>query len=1118
VSHRHSWSPPKRPPAHLVLGPSGSGKTEWAFDRFLQAPDRSLLIVSSPDQVKTRKGQLAARLGCDPGAIPNAVQSLRDFAQTIGRQSQRGELRPITRPLQRLIVGEILPSAIRSGDYFGRMLDGPGFAPALVERIREWKLADIAPDDLEGSAEAVAAALGDPSYVRKAAEIARIYRTYQDFLDRNGLLDEEDALWRNIVDVADGRKTPSNHARQLIVDGFYRFNRAQRLLLAAVATARPGGRQGGATLAVTLPYDPGRPLLFAASERTLQTLRAEFHTTEESCSGESPHRAASLARLERRLFSFAPVPDQPSATDPAMSCAEPADAPVLLMDAPNPYAEVEMVAREICTLHAAAGYAWSDFTIILRSAGDYAAILAAVFERYGIPLCGSSPEPLSGNPLLETALRLLVVYRDGWQREDVVAFLKSSYTPCGKVQAELLGRRARRERIREGRERWLALTAQDEGPVGAAIRLMAAQEDELLGRIARTGDCVTALSRIVAAFGMTEAAQTGDPGIARRDRAAWSEAVRVLQYAVQVEEFAVRPPLDLAGFHRLAETAWKTASISPGTDPDAVRVAEPYDSRERPIRVAVVMGLTERVFPRRVSEDPFFRDDERAALRSAAGLDLDPQLARVDDERFFFYLAVTAPSERLILSFPRSAREADTLPSFYLDEVRAVLASDPGSLETRTRTLADVAPTAAESVSSGDRILAACALVNVRGAADPGSPFAADPEPKGHAGLPTHLPSDPHAELPTLLPSDPHASSEAADLAAVLESRLLPRLPALRSPDLLSAFGRQRSIFSVSELETYRRCPFQYLLRHVLRLHPDEEGAGPRVQGSLLHAVLREYFREARDSAAPAGDVDALKKGLRSALERVMAPDAIDDRPHRVEMSKRLLQDSLDGFADREHTFRRLFGLTPSHFELGFGVGHPGANWRDDEEQTADVTPGEPHDPASTSRPLRIESADGSQSISVCGTIDRVDLDESGSRAMVLDYKMTRSVEYSAMQRGDSLQMPLYLMAAERLFGWAAGAACYDAMKEAGRRRVFRSEHFNTRCFGPAAPRESGTMVKPLSRDEYASLIRTAESTVLAAASAIRSGRVDATPGDHCGWCPYSDVCRTTLAGGHDGE
>jgi len=54
---------------------------------------------------------------------------------------------------------------------------------------------------------------------------------------------------------------------------------------------------------------------------------------------------------------------------------------------------------------------------------------------------------------------------------------------------------------------------------------------------------------------------------------------------------------------------------------------------------------------------------------------LEEQRLRADDERFLFYLAATAPTERLIFTFPRAAHENDTLPSFFLDEVRAAFES-----------------------------------------------------------------------------------------------------------------------------------------------------------------------------------------------------------------------------------------------------------------------------------------------------------------------------------------------------------------------------------------------------------------------------------------------------------
>jgi RecB family exonuclease len=154
----------------------------------------------------------------------------------------------------------------------------------------------------------------------------------------------------------------------------------------------------------------------------------------------------------------------------------------------------------------------------------------------------------------------------------------------------------------------------------------------------------------------------------------------------------------------------------------------------------------------------------------------------------------------------------------------------------------------------------------------------------------------------------------------------------------------------------------------------------------------------------------------------------------------------------------------------------------------------------------------------ICGTIDRVDLDGTGQRALVLDYKLGKPPDYAAVQSGSSLQMPLYLLAMERIFRKVGAAACYDSAREAGRPRLFRSEHCAPQQFRPDSPRETGDTVKPLNREQYALLIRNAEATAVQVARRIASAGIEAHPGEHCRACSFRDVCRTTLLGGHDGE
>ena len=476
-----------RPALTLIVGPAGAGKTEWTLNRCCAAAQegsRALLIVSSAQQAQTRAAQIAARLQCAPDAIPVSILTFRQLVLNLaGSGEEDGEIpcRPIGRAFQRMALNDLFQRVIQPDDFLGRMRRAPGFVPAFAERLREWKLACLTPDLLEQFGPAVAAELSDPTFTRKTAELSRLFHAYETFLTRNRLRDEEDGLRAAIAGARSGAARLDGDVSCVLVDGFYRFNPMQRLLLAALAQ-QTNAQGNSVEVAVTLPCEERRPLLFAAPMRALNLLRQEFDCRETVLDYRSPVRPAALARLSDHLFGSGPkdgeegergrgenksekIKDKrntgtgedklPATGNKQSETAEAAS--LTLFDAPNPYVEAEMVARQFRRLYDAGGYAWSDFAVILRAMGDYAPILAAVFERHGIPLGVDGPEVLAENPFIKTLLALLSVLRRGWQREDVLAFLKSSYTAPDRLEADSLRRRARQSGVREGRERWLQL-------------------------------------------------------------------------------------------------------------------------------------------------------------------------------------------------------------------------------------------------------------------------------------------------------------------------------------------------------------------------------------------------------------------------------------------------------------------------------------------------------------------------------------------------------------------------------------------------------------------------------------------------------------------------------------
>lgn len=1053
------------------------------------------MVLPSTAQAETRSAQIAAHLGRDAAEIRAYLHTFRSLTAEILRGAP-DDRRAIGRAFQRLILTDIVRTHLRADDYLGRMIEAPGFAGALTEKIREWKLACLTPDLLNVAAEPTAEHLKNPTFARKARELARLFGAYETFLSHNRMRDEEDLLL-----AAAGRAGESGQPLQgrpllLIADGFYRFHPAQRRLLAALAgrglQRRPAeeGKAGEAEIevAVTLPWETERALLFAAPERTRQALHTEFDCQEIALSSP-PSRPAPLSRLASRLYGE-PMPGRKEENESATE-----SGPVLLFDAPNPYVEAEMAAREFRRMHDREGIAWSDFTVVLRTLGDYTPILAAVFERYGVPLGVDGPETLAENPLVKTLLHLLAVVRHGWQRDEVLAFLKSSYTAPDKLAADDLRRRARRKGVRAGREQWLQLVSDaPESALAVTLREMARIDTALTSEEAGPDTLADAIREGVDGFGLQARIELGEPARRERDHAALQGALEILDalqelFTLSRNEAIARgrsEPFSFALFHARLASAWQSGAAIAAPEGDRVHVTEPYDTRDRPIRVAAVMGLTERVFPRRITEDPFLRDEERAALWTVGGIELEPQKLRADDERFLFYLAITAPSDRLILSYPRADDESDTLPSFYLDEVRAALQGGRSKEEAPllrlvSRTLADVAPRHDEAVTPADRLLAACAdLFDPAGAEGPGSVALAQAA---------------RAHLRECLG---HEEGDGL-VRAVVASRLKPPLPRLEALELRAAFAAHRDVFTAGELEAFGRCPFQYLLRHVLHLRPEPDATDPQVQENLLRAVLRRGFR--RQMAAGA-EGEPLKQTLHGQLDRTLSETPLDLSPHRLSMTRRLLADALGGVTKREERFAPQFGMQPAYIHLAFGTQDGGAAL----------------DPASRAEPLLLHPEDGGSPVAVRGVMDRVDLDASGHKALILEFMLGRPPEFAAMEQGISLKLPLHLLALERIWGLEGAAACHDSARETGRRRFFRTEHVGLKQFGPVLPLEEGRSVTPQNREQFTKLSKTAEATAIRLARAIAAGGVEATPGEHCRLCPYTDVCRTTALGGHDGE
>ncbi len=493
----------------------------------------------------------------------------------------------------------------------------------------------------------------------------------------------------------------------------------------------------------------------------------------------------------------------------------------------------------------------------------------------------------------------------------------------------------------------------------------------------------------------------------------------------------------------------------------AVYVAAAGDLRGMEFEITIVPGLVERVFPKKLVEDPILPDAARRRLAPALPL----QAERAASERLALRLAVGAARRRTVLSYPRVDLDQGRprVPSFYALEIfRAAEGRLPGFDELARR-------------AAGDRParLGWPAPVNPADAIDDAEFDLAvldklvDADPAATAGAAHYL-----------LAANPHLGRALRARARRWLRRWTPN-DGLVYPDAPDAEERAalerhqlaaRS-YSPTALQNYAACPYRFFLQAIHRLTPREEierieVIDPLTRGALFHEVQFEFLSAYRDAGHLPVTPETLEAG-QAALEATLAAVAARYREQLAPAIERVWLDGIDAIrADLREWLRRSAAEAtrwrPERFELGFGLADRGQA-----------------DPASVTEPIELEIG-----LRLRGSIDLIERGADQS-VRVTDHKTgrVRANRDVIIGGGKILQPVLYALAAERILGEPV---------EAGRLYY---------CTAAGGYEERVVAIDAAARAAAADF-----SAVIGAA--LAEGFLPAAPGAReCDYCDYRRVC-----------
>ncbi|MEJ2617497.1 MAG: PD-(D/E)XK nuclease family protein, partial [Ignavibacteriaceae bacterium] len=213
--------------------------------------------------------------------------------------------------------------------------------------------------------------------------------------------------------------------------------------------------------------------------------------------------------------------------------------------------------------------------------------------------------------------------------------------------------------------------------------------------------------------------------------------------------------------------------------------------------------------------------------------------------------------------------------------------------------------------------------------------------------------------------------------------------------------------YSISQLETYAKCPYKYFAERVLRLKPLEEPSEEieaLEMGSLLHNILYEFYKKIKAKGiiiSKASDKDfnyARQILFRIAEEQINqgnfnSPLTFYEKEKILGINGKQENSILDLFLKTEREKSENF--IPEFFEEAFGGLYSGKRNMKGKNFVQELKAG---------------------NIKIRGKIDRIDMDKSGKTFEVVDYKLSgKRPNRDELYEGLSLQLPLYMYAAKEL-------------------------------------------------------------------------------------------------------
>lgn len=959
----------------FLLGPAGSGKTHRCLEeircRLKESPDGPPLALLAPKQATFQLERQILSSGEIQGFSRLHIFSFERLAEQLLEHFHQPPPPLLSSEGRLMVLRSLLIKHLNQLRVFRASSRLPGFASQLSDVLRELQNYKVPAHQLQTLAEKESIT---PAVRNKLHDLALLYRAYQDWLTENGLSDA-DALLDIAIEAVHAHSTGVQLHQEILfdalwLDGFAEMTPQEQALLAA---AIPSCRAATIAFCLEPSVSEQEPLLsiWSLVSQTFRNVYALLSTVADSL-GEKVSVTCLDRDLEPTRFSTSPALKHLAShwNEPQPAIHSGAFDEIEWFECLHAEEEARLAARTILHfVRETPGARFRDCAVIVRRLDEYQDVLRRVFQRYEIPCFLDRRQPVSHHPVAELTRSAIRCVLHHYRHDDFFACLKTGLLPVREEEVDELENLALAHGW-DGSQWRRPIRLPDNSTEEARIeklRCKLIKPFEALASAVRrdpTGpELVQAIRTFWKHFQVGDSLERWSRELGENPMAGWSSAIHATVWD-QMQDWLdnlgrgfPHQNLPMADWMAILEAG--LANLTVGVIPpsiDQVLAGAVDRSRNPDLRLVVVMGLNEGVFPSPPPRPVLLTEREREELEEHRLCLPTGRLARLGHERYYGYIAFTRPREKLVLtSSTRDSSDRPLNPSPFLSLVQRMFPSlQPASTPSEEEL------TQAEHASE---------LVT--------------PWLKSH--------------------QNGQARSALNGLDALVEHRV-PGVQWLQHyrqlqfntsihPTIAHRLYGDRLLTSVSALEQFAACQFRFFINEGLRAQERLKfEIDNRRRGAFQHEILAKFHEQLQNESKAWRDLTPQE--ARERIQTILAEVSqsykegiFHSHPrHLVDLAE--LGQRLEDCVAMCVQWMSQYRFDPAAVELEFG------------RPTSPLPAWEIH-------------LDNGRVLSFRGTIDRVDLSTTGDgHCVVIDYK-SASHAFDPLQfaHGIQMQLPAYLAA-----------------------------------------------------------------------------------------------------------